>query len=185
MVACQDPLSMGLFSLEYWSVLSFPSPGDLPDPGIEPGSSALQTEALPSEPQGSPQEYWRGLHALLQGILLTQGSSWCLLCLLHGQACSLTLNARNPLYILELLSSKYALILSLHIIPPNPWFLFFPPAYSFSADTLPLHFELPCSFPLWKTITLVCKHKAGIASHPRLHPIFHSAPPSITKLCKG
>ena len=111
---------MGLFSLEYWSVLSFPSPGDLPDPGIEPGSSALQTEALPSEPQGSPQKYWRGLHALLQGILLTQGSSWCLLCLLHGQACSLTLNARNPLYILELLSSKYALILSLHIIPPNP-----------------------------------------------------------------
>ena len=46
MVACQDPLSMGLFSLEYWSVLSFPSPGDLPDPGIEPGSPALQADDL-------------------------------------------------------------------------------------------------------------------------------------------
>ena len=54
MVACQDPLSMGLFSLEYWSVLSFPSPGDLPDPGIEPGSSALQADSLPTELQGKP-----------------------------------------------------------------------------------------------------------------------------------
>ena len=52
MVACQDPLSMGLFSLEYWSVLSFPSPGDLPDPGIEPQSAALQADSLPSEPLG-------------------------------------------------------------------------------------------------------------------------------------
>jgi len=35
---------------EYWSGLPFPSPGDLPDPGIEPGSPALQAESLPSEP---------------------------------------------------------------------------------------------------------------------------------------
>ena len=34
---------------EYWSGLLFPSPGDIPDPGIEPGSPALQAEALPSE----------------------------------------------------------------------------------------------------------------------------------------
>ena len=34
---------------EYWSGLPFPSPGDIPDPGIEPGSPALQVEALPSE----------------------------------------------------------------------------------------------------------------------------------------
>ena len=64
---------MGLFSLEYWSVLSFPSPGDLPDPGIEPGSSALQTDALPSEPQGSPQEYWRGLPCPPPGDLTDPG----------------------------------------------------------------------------------------------------------------
>ena len=38
---------------EYWSGLLFPSPGDLPDPGIEPGSPALQADSLPSEPPGS------------------------------------------------------------------------------------------------------------------------------------
>ena len=37
---------------EYWSGLLFPSPGDLPDPGIEPGYPALQADALPSEPPG-------------------------------------------------------------------------------------------------------------------------------------
>ena len=37
---------------EYWNGLPFPSPGDLPDPGIEPGSSALQAVSLPSEPPG-------------------------------------------------------------------------------------------------------------------------------------
>ena len=37
---------------EYWSGLPFPSPGDFPDPGIEPGSPALQVDVLPSEPPG-------------------------------------------------------------------------------------------------------------------------------------
>ena len=46
---------MEFFRQEYWSGLPFPSPGDLPDPGIEPGSTALQADALPSEPQGSPK----------------------------------------------------------------------------------------------------------------------------------
>ena len=41
---------MGFSRQEYWSGLPFPSPGDLPDPGIEPGSPALETDALPSEP---------------------------------------------------------------------------------------------------------------------------------------
>ena len=41
---------MGFSRQEYWSRFPFPSPGDLPDPGIEPGSPALQTDALPSEP---------------------------------------------------------------------------------------------------------------------------------------
>ena len=39
---------------EYWSELSFPSPGDLPDPGIKPMSSALQADSLPSEPLMTP-----------------------------------------------------------------------------------------------------------------------------------
>ena len=49
-VAHQDPLSMGFFRQEYWSGLSFPSPGDLPNPGIEPRSPTLQADALTSEP---------------------------------------------------------------------------------------------------------------------------------------
>ena len=41
---------MGFSRQEYWSGLPFASPGDLPDPGIEPGSPALQADALTSEP---------------------------------------------------------------------------------------------------------------------------------------
>ena len=46
--------SMEFSRQEYWSGLPFPSPGDLPNPGIEPGSPALQADALPSEPPGKP-----------------------------------------------------------------------------------------------------------------------------------
>ena len=49
-VACQAPLSMGFSRQEYWSGLAFPSPGDLPDPGIGSGSPALQADSLLSEP---------------------------------------------------------------------------------------------------------------------------------------
>ena len=51
-VAYQAPLSMGFSRQECWSGLPFPSPGDLSDPGIEPGSSALQADTLPSELPG-------------------------------------------------------------------------------------------------------------------------------------
>ena len=47
---------MGFFRQEYWSGLPFPYPGDLPNPGIEPGSPALQADALPSEPPGKRME---------------------------------------------------------------------------------------------------------------------------------
>ena len=50
-VAYQAPPSTEFSRQEYWSGLPFPSPGDLPKPGIEPGSPALQTDALPSEHQ--------------------------------------------------------------------------------------------------------------------------------------
>ena len=52
-VAGQTPPSVGFSRQEYWSGLSFPSPGDLPDPGIEPTSRALQADALTSEPPGN------------------------------------------------------------------------------------------------------------------------------------
>ena len=51
-VAYQAPWSMGFSRQEYWSGLPFPSPGDLPNPGIEPGSPTLYADALPSELPG-------------------------------------------------------------------------------------------------------------------------------------
>ena len=53
-VVCQAPLSMGFSRQEYWSGLPSPSPGDLPDPGIESWSPALQADSLPTELQGKP-----------------------------------------------------------------------------------------------------------------------------------
>ena len=46
---------MGFSRQEYWGALPFPSPGDLPNPGIEPGSPALEADALISEPPGKPR----------------------------------------------------------------------------------------------------------------------------------
>ena len=53
-VAYQASPSMGFSRQEYWSGLPFPSPGDLPDPGIEPRSPPFQADALTSEPPGKP-----------------------------------------------------------------------------------------------------------------------------------
>ena len=62
-VAYQAPPSMGFSRQECWSGLPFPSPRDLPDPGIEPRSPAFQADALPSEPPGKPysptQHKWK------------------------------------------------------------------------------------------------------------------------------
>ena len=54
-IAYQAPPSMGFSRQEYWSGLPFPSPGDLPDPGIEPRSPAFQADALTSEPPGGSE----------------------------------------------------------------------------------------------------------------------------------
>ena len=53
-VACQAPPSMEFSGQGYWSGLSFPSPGDPPDPGMEPGSPALQADSLLSESPAKP-----------------------------------------------------------------------------------------------------------------------------------
>ena len=57
-VAYQAPPTMGFSRQEYWSGLPFPSPGDLPNPGIEPGSPAFQADALASQPP-------RGKHQII------------------------------------------------------------------------------------------------------------------------
>ena len=53
-LALQAPLCMEFSRQEDWNGLPFPSPGDLPDPGIEPSSPELQADSLPSEPQEMP-----------------------------------------------------------------------------------------------------------------------------------
>ena len=55
---------------EYWSGLPFPSPGDLPNPGIEPGSPTLQADSLTSEPSGKPFSWARVLHNLVSSWFL-------------------------------------------------------------------------------------------------------------------
>ena len=64
---------------EYWSGQPFPSPGDLPNPGIGPKSPALQVDSLPAEPPGKPKNTGVGSLSLLQQIFLTQESNWGLL----------------------------------------------------------------------------------------------------------
>ena len=61
------------------SGLPFPSPGDLPNPGIKPRSPALQADSLPAEPQGKPKNTGVGSLSLLQRIFQTQKSNWGLL----------------------------------------------------------------------------------------------------------
>jgi len=53
---------------EYWSRLSFPPPGDLPDPGIKPRSPALQADSLPSEPPGKPLSFLKLLEKADKGF---------------------------------------------------------------------------------------------------------------------
>ena len=67
-VAYQALPSMGFSRQEYWSGLPFPSPGDLPNSGIEPRSPALQTDALPSEPPEKPIDGQKNYQILSKGI---------------------------------------------------------------------------------------------------------------------
>ena len=64
---------------EYWSGQPFPSPGDLPNPGIKPRSPALQVDSLPAELQGKPKYTGVGSLSLLQQTFPTQGSNQGLL----------------------------------------------------------------------------------------------------------
>ena len=73
-VECQGPLSMGFSRQEYWSGLPVPSPEDLPNQGIKPGSPMLQADSSPSELQGSPKLSNIVFFYLLNGIKVTSTS---------------------------------------------------------------------------------------------------------------
>ena len=81
-VAYQAPPSNGFSRQEYWTGLPFPSPGDLPNPGIKPGSPTLEADALTSEPPGKPQGRQEGqvntcpsLSLILQPLLFPTGEN--------------------------------------------------------------------------------------------------------------
>ena len=92
-VAYQAALSMGFPKQEYWSGLPCPPPGDLPNPGIEPGSPALQAGSLATEPPGKPEaspwrspkprRHWSWFHRQQVHSFLHECSG-TLMCLLHA-----------------------------------------------------------------------------------------------------
>ena len=65
--------SMGFFRPEYWSGSPLPSPGDVPNPRIEPRSPALLVDSLPASPQGKPKNTEMGSLSLLQQVFPIQG----------------------------------------------------------------------------------------------------------------
>ena len=69
----------GILQARILEWVAMPSPGDLPNPGIEPRSPALQADSLPLEPQGKPKNTGVGSLSFLQGIFPTQESNWGLL----------------------------------------------------------------------------------------------------------
>ena len=72
--AHQAPLSIGFSRQEYWTGLTCPPPGDLPDPGIKPGSSALQADSLLPSHQGRLKEYWTSAKVPSELYQVTTGS---------------------------------------------------------------------------------------------------------------
>ena len=80
-IAHQTPLSMGFPRQEYWSGLPSSTPGDLPDPGIKPKSTAVQVGSLPLSHQGSHKIVWITLNPLEEGLAIHScilGHSWWL-----------------------------------------------------------------------------------------------------------
>ena len=78
-IARQATLSMEFPRQEYWSGQPFPSPGYLPNPGIEHRSPTLQADSFPAEPQGKPKNIGVGSLSLPQKIFTTQELNWGLL----------------------------------------------------------------------------------------------------------
>ena len=69
----QAPLFMGFFRQEYWSRLPFPSPGDLPEPGIKPRSPALKVAFLTTAPLGKkPIIYFKRVNSMLYAVYFSK-----------------------------------------------------------------------------------------------------------------
>ena len=101
-VAYQAPQSVEFSRQEYWSGLPFPSPGDLPNPGIEPKSPALQADTLPSEPPGKPA--WNSYLPWFKNCFLSEAVSsplwlsFCSVCSL----CAFLFSLFSPITLIDL-----------------------------------------------------------------------------------
>ena len=89
-VAHQAPTSMEFSRQEYWNGLPFPSPGDLPDPGIKTGSPGLQADVLPFEPPGNSSKSGPLIHPTLsllrpEDTTLAVAPEYCCLLLPRGR----------------------------------------------------------------------------------------------------
>ena len=119
-VAYQAPLSLGFSRQEYSSGFPFPSPGDLPNPGIEPGSPTLQADALSSEPPGKPHINGEKKERKKESEVTQLCPTLCdpMDCSQPGSSVHGVLQAR----ILEWVAVSYsrdALALSIHVSPPS------------------------------------------------------------------
>ena len=113
---CSPPGSSvhGILQTEIWSGKPFPSPGDLPNPGIEPQSPAWQEDSLLSTPPGKSTNTGVGSLSLLQPILRTQESNWGLL---HGRWILYYYSYNNQIYISCLLAQTVKNLLAMKETP--------------------------------------------------------------------
>ena len=91
----EAPLSMGFPRQDYWNGLPFPSLGDLPDPGVEPGSPILWADALPSEPPGSKLLLLRHNFSFQYSQVETIESLLIFICFCHRYL-KIALKKKNP-----------------------------------------------------------------------------------------
>ena len=128
-VALQALLSMGFPWQEYWCGLSFPSPGDLPNPGIEPTSPVLAGRFFTTEPPGSPLLTISSLQSLSRVQLFV--TSWT-------AACQASLSITNTWRLLKLISIA-SVMPSNHLILCHPLLLLpsiFPSIGVFSSESV-------------------------------------------------
>ena len=137
MVAHQSPLSMGFPRQTYWNGLLFPSPGDLPDPGIKPTSPALQADSLPLSHQGNP--FWHLSVQLLSHVQLLSDmkGAWTAA---HQASLSITNSQSLPkLMSIELvMPSNHLILCHPHLLLPS----IFPSIKVFSKESV-LHIRWP------------------------------------------
>ena len=115
-----DQTGHGFSRPEYWTGQPFPSPGHLPNPGIEPRSPASEADSLPAEPQGNPKNTGVGSLSLVQRIFPTQESNQGLLhCrwILYQLSSQGSPNQGMSIYYLCTYPSLYLSIIYLYLSP--------------------------------------------------------------------